>query len=143
MGVPYLSVKLNQMLLGHIRACLPELRTKAASALVRARGEIAKYGHALLTLTLLLTRTLTTPTPTLATILATIPAPTLAPALTLTRYGDALLEGKSNQGALMLQLITQFANNYCDAIDGTSAQVLTLTPTLTLTLTRYDPNPLP
>jgi len=76
MGVPHLSVKLNQMLLGHIRACLPELRTKAASALVRARGEIAKYG-------------------------------------------DALLEGKSNQGALMLQLITQFANNYCDAIDGT------------------------
>ena len=42
MGVPHLSVKLNQMLLGHIRACLPELRTKAASALVRARGEIAK-----------------------------------------------------------------------------------------------------
>ena len=39
------------------------------------------------------------------------------------RYGDALLDGKSNQGALMLQLITQFANNYCDAIDGTSAQV--------------------
>ena len=41
----------------------------------------------------------------------------------LAKYGDALLEGKSNQGALMLQLITQFANNYCDAIDGTSAQV--------------------
>ena len=68
------------MLLTHIRACLPELRTRAAAALVRARGELAKYG-------------------------------------------DALLEGKSNQGALMLQLITQFANNYCDAIDGTSAQV--------------------
>ena len=41
----------------------------------------------------------------------------------IAKYGDALLEGKSNQGALMLQLITQFANNYCDAIDGTSAQV--------------------
>ena len=79
MGVPHLSVKLNQMLLGHIRACLPELRTKAASALVRARGEIAKYGHALLTLTLLLTLT---PTPTLAPTLAAIPTPTLAPTLT-------------------------------------------------------------
>ena len=41
----------------------------------------------------------------------------------IAKYGDALLEGKSNQGALMLQLITQFVNNYCDAIDGTSAQV--------------------
>ena len=80
MGVGYLGRKLNEMLLAHIRACLPDLRVKISAALMRARAELQKYG-------------------------------------------DALLEGKSNQGALMLQLITQFANNYCDAIDGTSAVV--------------------
>ena len=33
LGVPYLASKLNQMLLQHIRSCLPELRAKAAAAL--------------------------------------------------------------------------------------------------------------
>jgi len=41
----------------------------------------------------------------------------------LDSYGYGYLEGASNQGALLLQLITQFCANYCDAIDGTSAQV--------------------
>jgi len=41
----------------------------------------------------------------------------------LASYGDAHLDGKSNQGALLLQLITTFTTNYCDAIDGTSAEV--------------------
>ncbi|KAL1521567.1 hypothetical protein AB1Y20_021226 [Prymnesium parvum] len=41
----------------------------------------------------------------------------------LDGYGYGVLEGSSNQGALLLQLITKFCSNYCEAIDGTSAQV--------------------
>ena len=41
----------------------------------------------------------------------------------LDGYGYGVLEGSSNQGALLLQLITKFCANYCEAIDGTSAQV--------------------
>lgn len=40
----------------------------------------------------------------------------------LDGYGYGLLEGSSNQGALLLQLITKFCANYCEAIDGTSTQ---------------------
>ena len=38
-------------------------------------------------------------------------------------FGDQRLEGGSNQGALVLQLIHKFCTNYTEAIDGTSAQV--------------------
>eukprot|EP01118_Nematostelium_gracile_P013226 TRINITY_DN4972_c0_g1_i1.p1 TRINITY_DN4972_c0_g1~~TRINITY_DN4972_c0_g1_i1.p1 ORF type:complete len:479 (+),score=118.06 TRINITY_DN4972_c0_g1_i1:201-1439(+) len=33
-------------------------------------------------------------------------------------YGDPLYDGKSSQGALLLQIITRFSSNYRDAIDG-------------------------
>ena len=41
----------------------------------------------------------------------------------LAAFGDSLLEGGSNMGALILQLIHKFCTNYTEAIDGTSSQV--------------------
>lgn len=41
----------------------------------------------------------------------------------LANFGDQRLEGGNNMGALVLQLIHKFCTNYCEAIDGTSAQV--------------------
>ena len=41
----------------------------------------------------------------------------------LSNFGDSRLEGGSNMGALILQLIHKFCTNYTEAIDGTSAQV--------------------
>ena len=41
----------------------------------------------------------------------------------LAAFGDSRLEGGSNMGALILQLIHKFCTNYTEAIDGTSSQV--------------------
>ena len=65
----------------------------------------------------------------LAHIRATLPAlqQEVSGALVLARtelsgFGDARLEGRSNQGALVLQMIHKFCTNYTEAIDGTSVQ---------------------
>ena len=81
MGSSYLSKRLNELLLGHIRTRLPDLQAKVHSSLSSARLELANFG-------------------------------------------DQRLEGGSNMGALILQLIHKFCTNYCEAVDGTSAQVL-------------------
>ena len=80
MGTGYLAKRLNEMLLSHIRARLPDLQGKVHAALSAAKSELANFG-------------------------------------------DSRLEGGSNMGALVLQLIHKFCSNYCEAIDGTSAQV--------------------
>ena len=80
MGSSYLSKRLNELLLSHIRQRLPELQSKVHAALSSARAEVAAFG-------------------------------------------DQRLEGGSNHGALVLQLIHKFCTNYTEAIDGTSAQV--------------------
>ena len=41
----------------------------------------------------------------------------------LRSYGEPLLDGESNRGALLLTLLTRFCTNYSEAIDGTSALV--------------------
>ena len=80
MGSAFLAKRLNELLLTHIRARLPELQSKVHAALTSARTELAAFG-------------------------------------------DGRLEGGSNMGAMVLQLIHKFCTNYCEAIDGTSAQV--------------------
>lgn len=41
----------------------------------------------------------------------------------LRSYGEPMLDGEANRGALLLTLLTRFCTNYCEAIDGTSAMV--------------------
>eukprot|EP00013_Stygamoeba_regulata_P016583 CAMPEP_0177682830 /NCGR_PEP_ID=MMETSP0447-20121125/31460_1 /TAXON_ID=0 /ORGANISM="Stygamoeba regulata, Strain BSH-02190019" /LENGTH=759 /DNA_ID=CAMNT_0019192343 /DNA_START=212 /DNA_END=2491 /DNA_ORIENTATION=- len=43
----------------------------------------------------------------------------------LMSYGDPLYEGKGSQGALLLQVITRFSQDYRDAIDGKSSDLST------------------
>ena len=43
----------------------------------------------------------------------------------LTEYGAGMSDSKINQGALVLQLITEFSNNYVEAIDGQAATLST------------------
>ena len=38
-------------------------------------------------------------------------------------FGDSRLEGRNNQGALLLQMIHKFCSTYTEALDGTSVQV--------------------
>ncbi|CAB4392366.1 unnamed protein product [Rhizophagus irregularis] len=43
----------------------------------------------------------------------------------LLSYGDPTLEGKSNRGALVLKLLTKFANDFVSSIDGTASDIST------------------
>ncbi|CAI2165188.1 13719_t:CDS:10 [Funneliformis geosporum] len=43
----------------------------------------------------------------------------------LSSYGDPTLEGKSNRGALILKLLTKFANDFVSSIDGTFTDIST------------------
>ncbi|GBC05540.1 hypothetical protein RclHR1_06280013 [Rhizophagus clarus] len=43
----------------------------------------------------------------------------------LLSYGDPKLEGKSNRGALVLKLLTKFANDFVSSIDGTASDIST------------------
>ncbi|RIA95554.1 dynamin-related protein [Glomus cerebriforme] len=43
----------------------------------------------------------------------------------LLSYGDPKLEGKSNRGALILKLLTKFANDFVSSIDGTTSDIST------------------
>merc|ERR1712019_278954 len=38
----------------------------------------------------------------------------------LAGYGDTIIDGAENQGALLLHLLSKFANAFCAAIDGTA-----------------------
>ena len=43
----------------------------------------------------------------------------------LLSYGDPSFHGKAHRGTLLLKLLTKFANDFSDAIDGTSKNIST------------------
>lgn len=44
MGIPFLTRKLNNILLEHIRKCLPEIRNKIAALIAKAQQRLQEYG---------------------------------------------------------------------------------------------------
>ncbi|KAG0212746.1 vacuolar protein sorting-associated protein 1 [Mortierella sp. NVP41] len=79
-GTPYLSRKLNMILMHHIRNTLPEIKAKIQAALVKYQVELAGLG-------------------------------------------DILGEGTANQAGIVLNIITEFCNEFRTVIDGNSTDL--------------------
>ncbi|KAG0069509.1 vacuolar protein sorting-associated protein 1 [Linnemannia elongata] len=79
-GTPYLSRKLNMILMHHIRNTLPEIKAKIQAALVKYQVELAGLG-------------------------------------------DMLGEGSSGQASIVLNIITEFCNEFRTIIDGNSTDL--------------------
>jgi replication fork clamp-binding protein CrfC len=81
-GTQYLARTLNNLLLSHIRECLPEIRSKITALIIQAQQR-------------------------------------------LNEYGVPLAESQMSPGALLLQLLTKFATEFTDSIDGRNADLST------------------
>ncbi|KAF9340163.1 vacuolar protein sorting-associated protein 1 [Linnemannia elongata] len=79
-GTPYLSRKLNMILMHHIRNTLPEIKAKIQAALVKYQVELAGLG-------------------------------------------DMLGEGSAGQASIVLNIITEFCNEFRTIIDGNSTDL--------------------
>jgi len=79
-GTRYLSARLNNLLLHHIKKVLPQLKAKIGEMIAETQEE-------------------------------------------LDSYGIALTGSVTNYGSLLLQLISQFCTNYCNALEGRSPDV--------------------
>ena len=85
LGTPFLSRSLNQILMNHIKDCLPDIKNRIAQQMMEIEHELASFGDPL--------------------------------------QGGAVEGGKTSQGALVLQLVSKFCSNFCDAIDGRLQEV--------------------
>ncbi|KAI8897962.1 Dynamin central region-domain-containing protein [Globomyces pollinis-pini] len=79
-GTPYLARRLNTLLMHHIKTCLPEIKAKISSGLVKYNQE-------------------------------------------LQQLGDPLVEDNGLQSNIILNVITEFANDYSTIIAGTSKDI--------------------
>eukprot|EP00743_Colponemidia_sp_Colp-15_P002183 GILK01002369.1.p1 GENE.GILK01002369.1~~GILK01002369.1.p1 ORF type:complete len:787 (-),score=132.68 GILK01002369.1:482-2842(-) len=79
LGSQFLAKTLNNILMYHIRDCLPDMKTRIMSLLAEKEQE-------------------------------------------LVSYGDPMLDSKRSQGALLLHLLSKFARNFADTIDGRSTE---------------------
>jgi dynamin 1-like protein len=80
LGTPFLSRSLNQILMNHIKDCLPDIKNRIAHQIMELEQE-------------------------------------------LNVLGNPLNSASSNPGALVLQLVSKFCSNFCDAIDGRLQEV--------------------
>ena len=79
LGTPFLATQLNQILVNHIKKCLPELRMTLTNKVSELQKELQEYGNP--------------------------------------------ISEMENKGALILQLISKFCENFTQAIEGAGIQM--------------------